>query len=67
MKFTRSSAVRAGLAQRARIVLLAADGEANTAIAATADQLSGWLGVKKTTMANKAKAGPRHPAAEPLR
>jgi hypothetical protein len=30
---TRSSAVRAGLAQRARIVLLAADGLSNTAIA----------------------------------
>ena len=32
---TRSSSVRAGLAQRARIVLLAADGEANTVIAST--------------------------------
>jgi DNA-binding CsgD family transcriptional regulator len=31
---TRSSAVRAGLAQRARIVLLAADGVSNTEIAA---------------------------------
>ncbi len=31
---TRSSSVRAGLAQRARIVLLAAEGESNTAIAA---------------------------------
>jgi transposase len=31
--WTRASSVRAGLAQRARIVLLAADGEANTAIA----------------------------------
>ena len=30
---TRSSSVRAGLAQRARIVLLAADGVSNTAIA----------------------------------
>jgi DNA-binding CsgD family transcriptional regulator len=30
---TRSSSVAAGLAQRARIVLLAADGESNTAIA----------------------------------
>src|SRR6186997_1049478 len=30
---TRSSAVRAGLAQRARIVLLAADGVSNTEIA----------------------------------
>ena len=30
---TRSSSVRAGLAQRARIVLLAAEGESNTAIA----------------------------------
>jgi DNA-binding NarL/FixJ family response regulator len=30
---TRSSTVRAGLAQRARIVLLAADGLSNTAIA----------------------------------
>jgi transposase len=33
-RLTRSSSVRAGLAQRARIVLLAADGESNTAIAA---------------------------------
>jgi DNA-binding NarL/FixJ family response regulator len=31
--WTRSSAVRAGLAQRARIVLLAADGVSNTQIA----------------------------------
>lgn len=33
-RLTRSSRVRAGLAQRARIVLLAADGLGNTAIAA---------------------------------
>jgi transposase len=33
LRLTRSSSVRAGLAQRARIVLLAADGESNTAIA----------------------------------
>jgi transposase len=33
VRLTRSSSVRAGLAQRARIVLLAADGESNTAIA----------------------------------
>ena len=33
MRLTRSSSVRAGLAQRARIVLLAADGVSNTAIA----------------------------------
>jgi transposase len=32
-RLVRSSTVRAGLAQRARIVLLAADGEANVAIA----------------------------------
>ncbi len=32
--WTRSSSIRAGLAQRARIVLLAADGVSNTAIAA---------------------------------
>jgi hypothetical protein len=32
-RLTRSSSVRAGLAQRTRIVLLAADGESNTAIA----------------------------------
>jgi DNA-binding NarL/FixJ family response regulator len=31
--WTRASSVRAGLAQRARIVLLAADGMSNTAIA----------------------------------
>ena len=34
MSWTRSSTVRAGLAQRARIVLLAADGVSNTEIAA---------------------------------
>ena len=34
VKLTRASSVQAGLAQRARIVLLAADGEANTMIAA---------------------------------
>src|SRR5918994_1967660 len=33
VRLTRSSSVRAGLAQRARIVLLAADGVSNTAIA----------------------------------
>src|ERR671919_1462186 len=33
VRLTRSSSVRAGLAQRARIVLLAADGASNTAIA----------------------------------
>ena len=33
-RLTRASSGRAGLAQRARIVLLAADGESNTAIAA---------------------------------
>lgn len=33
-RLTRSSTVRAGLAQRARIVLLAADGQTNVAIAA---------------------------------
>ena len=33
LRLTRSSSVRAGLAQRARIVLLAADGLSNTAIA----------------------------------
>ncbi|MBA3575652.1 MAG: helix-turn-helix domain-containing protein, partial [Pseudonocardiales bacterium] len=32
-RLTRASSVRAGLAQRARIVLLAAQGESNTAIA----------------------------------
>jgi hypothetical protein len=34
-RWTRSTSVRAGLAQRARIVLLAADGNTNTQIAAT--------------------------------
>jgi hypothetical protein len=33
LRLTRSSSARAGLAQRARIVLLAADGLSNTAIA----------------------------------
>ncbi len=33
MRLMRSSSVRAGLAQRARIVLLAADGVSNTAVA----------------------------------
>src|SRR6476469_10677551 len=32
-RLTRSSSIRAGLAQRARIILLAADGVSNTAIA----------------------------------
>src|SRR5450756_1573618 len=32
-RYTRATSGRAGLAQRARIVLLAADGESNTAIA----------------------------------
>ena len=32
-EWTRSSSIRAGLAQRARIILLAADGVSNTAIA----------------------------------
>lgn len=35
-RLTRSSSVRAGLAQRARIVLLASEGESNTSIAAKA-------------------------------
>jgi hypothetical protein len=39
----RSSSVRAGLAQRARIVLLAADGASNTAIA-------GLIGVSRPTV-----------------
>ena len=34
-RWTRSTSVRAGLVQRARIVLLAADGKTNTEIAAT--------------------------------
>ena len=33
MSWTRSSSIRSGLAQRARIVLLAADGVSNTEIA----------------------------------
>lgn len=45
---TRSSSVRAGLAQRARIVLLAAAGESNTAIAAkvgvSRPTVIGWRG-----------------------
>jgi transposase/transposase-like protein len=45
---TRSSSVRAGLAQRARIVLLAADGVSNTAIAdkvgVTRQTVVGWRG-----------------------
>jgi len=44
-RLTRSSSVRAGLAQRARIVLLAADGESNTAIAAR-------VGVSRPTVLN---------------
>jgi transposase len=42
-RLTRSSAGRAGLAQRARIVLLAADGASNTAIA-------GRVGVSRPTV-----------------
>ena len=34
LEWTRSSSIRAGLAQRARIILLAADGVSNTEIAA---------------------------------
>jgi transposase len=45
-RLSRSSAVRAGLAQRARIVVLAADGMSNTAIAervgATRTTVIGW-------------------------
>ena len=42
-RITRSTSVRAGLAQRARIVLAAADGEANERIAAR-------VGVSKVTV-----------------
>ena len=42
-RWTRSSSIRAGLAQRARIVLLAADGVSNTAIAVR-------LGVSRPTV-----------------
>ena len=41
--WTRSSSIRAGLAQRARIVLLAADGVSNTEIA-------DWVGVSRPTV-----------------
>jgi DNA-binding CsgD family transcriptional regulator len=48
MSLTRSSSVRAGLAQRARIVLLAAEGVSNTAIAdkvgASRQTVIGWRG-----------------------
>src|SRR4051794_21837355 len=48
LSLTRSSSVRAGLAQRARIVLLAADGLSNTAIAAqvgvSRPTVIGWRG-----------------------
>jgi hypothetical protein len=48
VSLTRSSSVRAGLAQRARIVLLAAEGVSNTAIAArvgvTGQTVVGWRG-----------------------
>jgi transposase/transposase-like protein len=48
MSLTKSSSVRAGLAQRARIVLLAADGMSNTAIAdkvgVTRQTVIGWRG-----------------------
>ena len=44
--WTRSSSIRAGLAQRARIVLLAADGVSNTEIAervgVTRPTVIGW-------------------------
>ncbi len=39
--WTRASSIRAGLAQRARIVLLAAEGVSNTEIAE-------WVGVSRT-------------------
>ena len=48
VRLTRSSSVRAGLAQRARIVLLAAEGSSNTAIAdkvgATRATVIAWRG-----------------------
>src|SRR5690349_2702753 len=48
LSLTRSSSVRAGLAQRARIVLLAADGLSNTAIVAqvgvSRPTVIGWRG-----------------------
>src|SRR5215213_1755760 len=48
LRLTRSSATRAGLAQRARIVLLASEGESNTAIAArvgvSRPTVIGWRG-----------------------
>src|SRR3954451_15836656 len=43
VSMTRSSSVRSGLAQRARIVLLAAEGMSNTAIAE-------WVGVSRPTV-----------------
>jgi transposase len=43
VEWVRSSSIRAGLAQRARIVLLAADGMSNTGIAE-------WVGVSRPTV-----------------
>ena len=55
LSLTRSSSVRAGLAQRARIVLLAADGLSNTAIAAqvgvSRPTVIGWRGRYEQLMA----------------
>ena len=68
-RITRSSIVRAGLAQRARIVLAAADGEANERIAAR-------VGVSKVTVLQwraryteqgirrAGRPGPQRPAAD---
>ena len=69
VSWTRSSSVRAGLAQRARIVLLAADGLANTEIAARVSvsrpTVIGWRARYETSgldgLDDEARSGrPRH-------
>jgi transposase/transposase-like protein len=69
MSLTRSSSVRAGLAQRARIVLLAAEGVSNTGIAekvgVTRQTVIGWRGRYEDSglkgLEDEARSGrPRH-------
>lgn len=53
-RWSRSSSVRAGLAQRARIVLLAADGVSNTVIAdkvgVSRPTVISWRNLTRTTV-----------------
>src|SRR4051794_4237429 len=63
ISLTRSSSVRAGLAQRARIVVLAADGVSNTAIAdkvgATRQTVISWRDLYQRSGLAGLEDGPR--------